>query len=142
MRYNLIIRTWYLKLCTPFKDGAVKLLTTNLGLPNIEEPGDLLKELRRVVDGVFLAISHFYAEEDERNAAVIREVGLEKMLYRQSALQQFAAARWKVAVKNSCEGEARPTPAGVILEGARIDGLPVADTHLAWCVLAGMPAID
>ena len=53
---------------TPFKDGAVKLLTTNLGLPNIEEPGDLLKELRRIVDGVFLAISHFYPEEDEKNA--------------------------------------------------------------------------
>lgn len=32
---------------TPFKDGAVENLTTNLGLPNIEEPGSLLKELRR-----------------------------------------------------------------------------------------------
>ena len=28
---------------TPFKDGAVKILTTNVGLPNIEEPGDLLE---------------------------------------------------------------------------------------------------
>jgi hypothetical protein len=87
MRYNLIIHTWYLKPCTPFKDGAVKLLTTNLGLPDIEEPGDLLKELKRMMDGVFLAISHFYPGEDETNAEVIREVGLDKMLYRQSALQ-------------------------------------------------------
>ena len=28
---------------TPFKDGAVETLTTNLGLPNIEEPGNLLE---------------------------------------------------------------------------------------------------
>lgn len=122
---------------TPFKDGAVETLTTNLGLPNIEDHGELLKELRRIVDGVFLAISHFFPEEDEANAQIIRQFGLEKMMYRQAALAQFEEAGWVVGVKNSCVSEARPTPAGVILEGARIDGLPVADTQLEWCVLLG-----
>jgi ubiquinone/menaquinone biosynthesis C-methylase UbiE len=122
---------------TPFKDGAVGILTTNLGLPNVEQPGELLKELRRIVDGVFLAISHFFPEDDEVNGKVIQEAGMENSLYRRPVLQHFAEAGWEVEVKNACVGEARPTPAGVILEGARIDGLPVADTNLEWCVLLG-----
>jgi uncharacterized protein YbaR (Trm112 family) len=64
---------------TPFKDGSVAALTTNLGLPNIEEPGGLLKELRRIVADAFLAISHFYPEEDEANAGAIREAGLDTL---------------------------------------------------------------
>jgi len=121
---------------TPFKDGAVKTLTTNLGLPNIEDPGDLLKELRRIVTGAFLAISHFFPEDDEANAEVIREAGLETLLYRRTALACFAESGWQVEVANSRVGKARPTPASVVLEDARIDGLPVADTELEWCVLS------
>jgi hypothetical protein len=122
---------------TPFTDGAVTTLTTNLGLPNIAEPGNLLVELRRIVNGVFLAISHFYPEEDEANANVIREAGLEMLLYRRTALNHFTAAGWNIEVKNLCVGEANPTPPSVLLEGTRIDGLPVADTKLEWCVLLG-----
>jgi len=120
---------------TPFKNGAVETLTTNLGLPNIEEPGSLLRELRRIVAGKFLAISHFFPEEDEVNAKVIREANLETLLYQHTALEQFTEAGWEVGVKNVCVGGASPTPDGVVLEGARIDGLPVADTNLEWCVL-------
>ncbi len=120
---------------TPFKDGAVESLTTNLGLPNIEEPGELLEELRRVVAGGFLAISFFYPEDDEANGAVIREIGLDKLLHRRTALEAFATAGWQVALENACIGRAMPTPAGVVLEGARVDGLPVAETELEWCVL-------
>ena len=120
---------------TPFKDGVLGTLTTNLGLPNIEEPGSLLEELRRVVDGEFLAISQFFPEDDQANGSLIREVGLEQLLYRRSALDQFVATGWEVAVENACVGKAEPTPAGVILEGARVDGLPVAGTELEWCVL-------
>ena len=122
---------------TPFRDGAVVTLTTNLGLANIEEPGSLLRELRRIVASVFLAISHFFPEEDESNAKVIREAGLEKLLYRRTALEHYAGAGWEVEVKNACVGKASPTPPGVVLEGARIDGLPVKDTYLEWCVLVG-----
>lgn len=120
---------------TPFKDGAVKRLTTNLGLPNIEQLDRLLSELRRIVSGTFLAISHFFPEDDEANAAAIRQAGLSTLLYRRSALAQFSAAGWQVEVANVCTGSARPTPAGVILEGAGIDALPVAETVLEWCLL-------
>ncbi len=121
---------------TPFKDGVVKTLTTNLGLPNIEQPGHLLQELRRVVAGTFLAISHFYPEDDDENAAAIREAGLATLLFRRAALESFDAAGWQVEVANVCAGTARPTPAGVVLDGAGIDAFPVAETTLEWCVLA------
>jgi uncharacterized protein YbaR (Trm112 family)/SAM-dependent methyltransferase len=122
---------------TPFKDCAVETLTTNLGLPNIEEPDRLLRELRRIVRGVFLAISHFYPEEDAINSQAIREAGLTALLYRRSALQQYAGAGWKAEVKNACVGKARPAPPSVVLDGARVDALPAADTVLTWCVLSG-----
>ncbi len=78
-----------------------------------------------------------YPEEDEANAKAIREAGLKALLYRRTALQQYTEAGWEVAVNNACVGKARPTPPSTVLEGARVDGLPVADTHLEWCVLSG-----
>ncbi len=123
---------------TPFKDGAVGTLTTNLGLPNIKDPDNLLRELRRIVAGVFLAVSHFFPEEDEANAKVIREAGLETLLYRRTALEHYAKAGWAIEVKNACVGKARPTPLSLVLEGAGIDNFPVKDTSLEWCVLLGI----
>ncbi|MBU0495582.1 MAG: methyltransferase domain-containing protein [Chloroflexi bacterium] len=120
---------------TPFKDGAVETMTTFLGLLNIEEPGDLLRELRRVVAGTFLSIMHFFPEDDQANAAKIREVGLSALSFRASALECFAAAGWQTEVANACTGRACPTPTGVVLEGIGIDGLPVVDTMLEWSVL-------
>lgn len=120
---------------TPFRDGVVATLTTNLGLPNIEQPGSLLKELRRIVVGVFLAVSQFYPVEDEANGKVIHEAGLELLLYRDSALAQFAEAGWTAELRNQCVGEVRPTPPSAILDGVRVDGLPVADTMLEWGVV-------
>ncbi len=127
---------------TPFKDGAVATLTTNLGLPNIAEPGSLLKELRRISAGVFLAISHFYPEDDAANAKAIQAAGLNTLLYRQSTLQQYVEAGWAVEVKNACIGKARPTPPAMILEGATVDGLPVVETVLEWCVLLGTSQVS
>ena len=89
---------------TPFKDGAIETLTTNLGLPNIEEPGNLLRELHRIVAGTFLAISYFFPEEDEANAKVIHEANLEPLLYRHTALKHYAETGWNVEVKNACVG--------------------------------------
>lgn len=120
---------------TPFRDAAVETLTTNLGLQNIEEPGLLLQELRRIVAGEFLAISHFFPEEDKANTKVIHEAGLETMLYRRTALEQYAGAGWNVEMKNTCTGEAHPTPPSELFGGVRADGLPVANTRLEWCVL-------
>lgn len=120
---------------TPFKDGVVATVTTNQGLPNIEAPGELLEELRRVVHGEFLAITHFYPEDDELNAAALREHGLDTFLFYDSALARFRAAGWSVEAANLCIADAMPTPAGDVLDGMRIDGFPVAATLFEWYVL-------
>jgi len=120
---------------TPFRNGSIGTMTTNLGLPNIEEPGRLLEELRRIVSGRLLAISCFYPSDDEANLVEMREHGLDRSMLRDQALAGFADAGWQAAVRNAMHGLARPTPEGVILEGAGIDAFPVAETTLEWCVI-------
>lgn len=120
---------------TPFKSGAIPTLTTNLGLPNIHESGNLLRELRRVVAGTFLAVSHFYPDDDQTNREASLKHGIGAMLFRESALAQFVTSNWQVEVANVCTAPARPTPKSALFEGATIDALPVAETVLEWCVL-------
>lgn len=122
---------------TPFKDGSIETLTTNLGFSTIEKPGSLLKELRRIVAGNFYAISHFFPEDDETNKKMINKTNLTPLLYRRKALKNFIHAGWKVEMKNACMGKAYPTPSSIVLDGAEIDNLPVANTILEWCVLLG-----
>lgn len=120
---------------TPFKDGAVPTLTTNLGLPNIEKPGELLAELRRVVSGEFLAITHFYPSDDEANLGVLREFGVAPLLVRESLVNLMTQAGWSVEIANAQTGRALPTPPSESLEGARIDALPITETVLEWCTI-------
>jgi len=121
---------------TPFRDNAVGTLTTNVGLPNVKAPGDLLQEVRRVVGGEFLAISHFYPPGDEANTAALREAGLSSLIFRAETVAAFSAAEWEVEVGNECRGRATPTPRSEVLGGAQIDAFPVRETTLEWCVLA------
>ncbi|UCG25046.1 MAG: hypothetical protein JSW55_03365 [Chloroflexota bacterium] len=120
---------------TPMRTGIVPLLTTYLGLPNVEQPGELLAELRRIVAGAFLAVSHFYPTDDQANGQALRQAGLDALLFKQSALDRFAESGWLAEVANACAGPARRTPTGVVIEGAVIDGFPVAETQLEWCVI-------
>jgi ubiquinone/menaquinone biosynthesis C-methylase UbiE len=121
---------------TPFRDGSIRTMTTNLGLPNVEEPGRLLHELNRIVGGgTMLAISHFFPTDDKANLQVIEDAGLAPLLYRSSAVEHFESAGWSASVENVCLAEALPTPESTILDGARADGLPVAPTELEWCVV-------
>lgn len=120
---------------TPFKAGAIGTLTTNQGLGNIREGEGLLKEMRRIVCGDFLAVTHFYPEVDSTNRAVIEELGLAGVLYRENLEQRFEAAGWKMIPANICHGRALPTPQSAILEGLGIDALPKAETELAWTTL-------
>jgi hypothetical protein len=119
----------------PFTDGAVSTLTTFVGLPNVQEPGDLLSELRRIVSGQFVAITLFYSPEDEVHAPAIRSAGLELLLFRDAALEAFAAAGWHVEIIDDCVARVLPTPEGVLLEGFQVDGLPLAETVQELCVL-------
>ncbi|MEJ2209741.1 MAG: methyltransferase domain-containing protein [Anaerolineae bacterium] len=120
---------------TPLRDASVETLTTNLGLPNVAQPGQLLSELRRVVRGQFLAISHFYSEEDEVHVTALREAGLSSLSFRGAAVEGFIAAGWQVEVVNECVGLSKPTPRSKVLAGAQIDGFPIQETNIEWCVL-------
>lgn len=122
---------------TPFRTGSIDVLTTNLGLANIPDPELALPELRRVVSGSMLAVTHFYHEDDRKNADAIKQLGLNRIFYRSMALKLCAEAGWSVKIRNCCEGAAHPTPAGNIIPGVKIDTLPVEKTWLEWCVLVG-----
>jgi len=119
----------------PFRNDSVGMLTTYLGLANIRQPLELLRELHRIVNGTLMAIMHFFPEDDPENREVIRDLGLADLLYRDIALKAFDQTDWRATLMNACEGIARPTPSGVILEGAKIDGLPAAETMLEWGVI-------
>jgi len=121
---------------TPFKDRAIKVMTTNLGLPNIEGPDQLLFELRRIIAGDFLAISYFFDEDDKENATFIKESRLDQFLFLRTTLEFFYASGWQVKTENMMLGKVSPTPASEILEGTRIDTLPLTETKLKWCVIA------
>ncbi|MCK5827871.1 methyltransferase domain-containing protein [Candidatus Bipolaricaulota bacterium] len=120
---------------TPFRDHSIDTMTTFVGLPNIEQPGSLLKELWRVVSGRFLAISQFYPATDAVNLAALREYGLEDSMLLEPALNDFRGAGWDVSIRNLQRGLARPTPRSALIPDQGIDGLPIAETTLDWCVL-------
>jgi len=120
---------------TPFRDQSIGTLTTNLGLPNIEHPKGLLRELRRIVAGKFLGISFFYPQDDEANAKVLKEYGLD-MFFLPETTAKFHAADWEMDFVNQCESSANPTPSSEILDGAKIDSFPIMETTLRWGVIA------
>jgi len=125
---------------TPFANDSISLLTTHAGLNNIQNPGKLLEELYRIVNGKFIGVSSFYPEDDQENGAVIEEYGVAELCYRDKLLEHFHNAGWVVEVNNSCTIKTNPAPPGVVLEGARVDGLPVQSTYLEWCVLSATNA--
>lgn len=120
---------------TPFADRSVPTMVSYLGLANIQDPGDLLRELRRIVSGELCAVSVFYPKEEGSNADTIHQFKLERLLYRESALRSFREAGFEVRVENAQTVLARPTPEGVILKGAQTDRLPVVETQVEWCTL-------
>ena len=118
----------------PFKDRSIRTMTSNLGLPNIREAGNLHSELRRVISDRFLGISHFYPENDA-NRATIDRYGLADMIYKERLIGRLSQAGFRVDILNRCQGKAKPTAVGEVVRGAHIDGLPVAEVDLEWCVL-------
>lgn len=118
---------------TPFKNGAVKILTTFVGLPNIEKPMELLHELRRIIGGKLLAINHFYPKDDIDHQLVIKEMNMETFLYQGNLIKAFEVANFKVENNNITPRLVKPTPLGKFFN-FRIDGLPIKDTTLSWCV--------
>ena len=117
----------------PFLDGSVGCATTFLGLNNVERPGELLGELRRAARRL-LAI-HVVYEPGTANDSLLEELGLAELAYREPLLDALAAAGWKAEVVSSCPATLQPTPAGVLLEGAVIDRLPVEPVEVTWMLV-------
>lgn len=120
---------------TPFKTDSIALLTTHCGLQNIQNPGNLLKELHRIVNGKFLAVSFSYPENDQKNGSVISEAGLAEMYFREKLIGQYRKSNWIVDAKNVCSVKTPASPTGIVLEGAKVDLLPAYETDVEWCVL-------
>lgn len=120
---------------TPFRDDCIDTMTTFVGLPNIENPGGLLKELRRVLSGRLRAISQFYPETDTVNVAALRDHGLANSMLLKPVLENFREAGWHGEIRNLCSGRALPTPRSAILADQGIDGFPISETMLDWCVI-------
>ncbi len=118
----------------PFADGEIATLVTHVGLMNVPRGPEVLRELRRV-GRELLATHYFYPADDDENRRAARELGLEDLLVRDAALAAFADAGWDVAVEAEREVDAVPTPKSALIPGVGIDGLPVRETRVTWCVL-------
>jgi SAM-dependent methyltransferase len=117
----------------PFADGSVDCVTTFLGLNNVEQPGELLGELRRVARRL-LAV-HVVYEPGTENDRELEQLGLAELAYREPLLDALAAAAWQAEIVSSCSATLRPTPTGVLLEGAVIDRLPVEPVAATWLTI-------
>jgi hypothetical protein len=117
----------------PFADASVDCATTFLGLNNVQQPGALLVELRRVARRL-LAV-HLVYEPGTANDHALDELGLAPLAYREELLDGLAAAGWEAQIVSSCTATLEPTPVGVLLEGAVIDALPVEPVQGTWLTI-------
>jgi SAM-dependent methyltransferase len=121
-------------LSLPFAEGEIATVVTHVGLANVPRGRALLRELRRA-GREFVGTHLFYPADDEPNRAAARELGLEELLTRESALDAFAEAGWDASIEYAREVQASPTPTSALVPGLGIDGLPVQNTRVTWCVL-------
>ncbi len=136
----------------PFRDAVIGTIVTNLGLQamatlyRFDALNMVLQELYRVLDmgtshrghehrGEFLAISHFYTEDEGSNSSVIRDWGLAPFLYKQALVEGLTEADFVVSFENTQKSIAKPTPYSDLIPDVRIDVLPVAETTLEWGVI-------
>jgi uncharacterized protein YbaR (Trm112 family)/SAM-dependent methyltransferase len=125
----------------PFREDAIDTMVTNLGLQaraalsHVERPGVLLRELRRVLNGEFLAISHFYTEDDVANGAIIQDSELASFLYKQALAEGFTEAGFMVSIENTQESVVKPTPSSDLIPGLCMDELPITETVLEWGIV-------
>lgn len=117
---------------TPFKDASIETMTSNLGLQNIERPGDVIKEMCRITKGKFMPIMLFINKNDKVHMDLM---GNDAYATRENAVSTFNECDWNVQVKNSYLADIKPTPVGIIIEGGRIDGFPLNETKIEFCTI-------
>lgn len=120
---------------TPFKDNSIVTMTSNMGIQNIEQPGEVINEMNRISKGTFMSVMCFIDKYDKVHMDLLNKYGSMTYATRDNAFETFKRKGWNVKIANSFVANVKPTPEGEILKGARIDGFPIADTKLEFCVI-------
>ncbi len=120
---------------TPFRDNCIVTMTSNMGLQNIEQAGEVVSELNRITQKEFMAVMFFVNKDDKIHIDLLNKYGNIAYATRDNALETFRKSGWDIKICNSFLADIKPTPKGEILEGAGIDGFPVEDTQVEFCVI-------
>lgn len=120
---------------TPFRTQSIVNMTSNMGIQNIEQPGAVVDELSRISKNRFMSVMIFIDESDKTHLEMFSKMGGDTYATRKSALKVFNKANWDVEVINSFTANIKPTPVGEIIKDAGIDGFPVKDTRVEFCII-------
>lgn len=120
---------------TPFKDNSIIILTSNMGIQNIEQPGELISEMNRITKRDFMSVMQFIDEGDKVHMDLFNKFGSVAYATRDKAYETFKRTGWNVKVCNSFIANIKPTPEGEILKGAGVDGFPIENTKIEYCVI-------
>ncbi len=77
----------------------------------------------------------FISENDKIHMDVLDKYSSIDYATKERAEDTFNRDNWNSEIQNSFMAQIKPTPKGKILEGAEIDGFPVEDTEIEFCVI-------
>lgn len=60
---------------TPFKDSSIETMTSNLGIQNIEQPGEVINEMNRITKGQLMRIMQFINKNDKVHMHLLNKYG-------------------------------------------------------------------
>jgi uncharacterized protein YbaR (Trm112 family) len=120
---------------TPFRDISIMTLTINMGLQNIEQTGKVISEMNRITKRNFMSVMQFINEDDKVHMDLFNKFGIIDYGTRNKASETFERTDWDIKICNSYIADIEPTPRGEILEEASIDGFPIKNTKIEYCVM-------
>lgn len=120
---------------TPFRDNSIVNMTSNMGLQNIDQPGEVVKELNRITKDKFMSVMFFIDKEDKKHMDLFREWSNTAYVTKENAIKTFRNSGWYVEICNSFLANIKPTPESEIIKGAGIDVFPIEDTEVEFCVI-------
>lgn len=119
---------------TPFKNNSIELMTSNMGIQNIEHPGKVIEEMNRICKNTFLSIMMLFKEEDKIHLDFMAKYGNISYMTEATSLKTFNEENWTCSLINKVKANIEPTPVGKIIEMG-IDGLPLEKTTVDFCIM-------
>ncbi|WP_113672147.1 methyltransferase domain-containing protein [Vallitalea guaymasensis] len=120
---------------TPFRDNSIVTMTSNMGIQNIEQPGEVMREMNRITNREFMCVMQLIDEDDKVHMNFFNEFGSIAYATRANVMETYKKSGWDIKICNSFIADVKPTSEGEIIEGARIDGFPIEDTKIEFCVV-------